>query len=187
MLVYQTNPVWTELFSCVNTSVCTKDSFLFLQCMHKVLVFAFLPATCMECFHSRGQHTWKIIGQKEMFAWEDSSTPTGLVWYIKNCFLFLQCMHEVPIFAFLTAACIERFYFGGQHTYKIIGAKGNFLYKKRVQLPQEWFGTPTWPPFYCFGTTIWLSDVMWKRFIDCLHFIISTRFYVGKASRSGWT
>ena len=29
------------------------------------------------------------------------------------------------------------------------------LYKKRVQLPQDWFGTPTWPPFLFFGTTIW--------------------------------
>ena len=29
------------------------------------------------------------------------------------------------------------------------------LYKKRVQLPQDWFGTPTWPPFHCFGTQIW--------------------------------
>ena len=29
------------------------------------------------------------------------------------------------------------------------------LHKKRVQLPQDWFGTPTWPPFHCFGTPIW--------------------------------
>ena len=29
------------------------------------------------------------------------------------------------------------------------------LYKKRVQLPQDWFGTPTWPPFHCFRTHIW--------------------------------
>ena len=26
------------------------------------------------------------------------------------------------------------------------------LHKKRVQLPQDWFGTQTWPPFHCFGT-----------------------------------
>ena len=25
------------------------------------------------------------------------------------------------------------------------------VHKKRVQLPQNWFGTPTWPPFLCFG------------------------------------
>ena len=29
------------------------------------------------------------------------------------------------------------------------------LHKKRVQLPQDWFGTPMWPSFYCFGTPIW--------------------------------
>ena len=29
------------------------------------------------------------------------------------------------------------------------------LNKKRVELPQDWFGTPTWPPFHCFGTSIW--------------------------------
>ena len=29
------------------------------------------------------------------------------------------------------------------------------LHQKRVQLPQDWFGTPTWPSFYCFGTSIW--------------------------------
>ena len=29
------------------------------------------------------------------------------------------------------------------------------LHKKRVQLPQDWFGTPSWPPFHCFGTPIW--------------------------------
>ena len=26
---------------------------------------------------------------------------------------------------------------------------------KRVQLPQEWFGTSTWQPFHCFETPIW--------------------------------
>ena len=29
------------------------------------------------------------------------------------------------------------------------------LHQKRVQFPQDWFGTPTWPSFYCFGTSIW--------------------------------
>ena len=29
------------------------------------------------------------------------------------------------------------------------------LHKKRVQLPQDWFATQTWPPFHCFGTQIW--------------------------------
>ena len=29
------------------------------------------------------------------------------------------------------------------------------LHRKRVQFPQDWFGTPIWPPFHCFGTPIW--------------------------------
>ena len=33
--------------------------------------------------------------------------------------------------------------------------KRKHLHKKRVQLPQDWIGTLTWPPFHCFGTQIW--------------------------------
>ena len=29
------------------------------------------------------------------------------------------------------------------------------LHKKIVQLPQDWFGTPTWLPFHCFETPTW--------------------------------
>ena len=29
------------------------------------------------------------------------------------------------------------------------------LHKKRVQFPEDWFGTPTWPPIHCLGTPIW--------------------------------
>ena len=29
------------------------------------------------------------------------------------------------------------------------------LHKKRVYLLQDWFGTPTWPPFYYVGTPKW--------------------------------
>ena len=39
------------------------------------------------------------------------------------------------------------------------------LHKKRVQLPQDWFVTPTWPPFHCFGTQYGCRDVMWKHAI----------------------
>ena len=33
--------------------------------------------------------------------------------------------------------------------------KRNYLHEKRVQLPEDFLGTPTWPPFHCFGTPIW--------------------------------
>ena len=38
--------------------------------------------------------------------------------------------------------------------------KRMFLNKKRVQSPQDQFGTPTWPLFYCFWTPTWQT---WRR------------------------
>ena len=43
--------------------------------------------------------------------------------------------------------------------------KRKHLHKKRVQLPKDFFGTPTWPPFHCFGHQYGRLDVMWKRSI----------------------
>ena len=33
--------------------------------------------------------------------------------------------------------------------------KRKHLHEKRVQLPEDFVGTPTWPPFHCFGVPIW--------------------------------
>ena len=33
--------------------------------------------------------------------------------------------------------------------------KRKHLHEKRVKLPEDFLGTPTWPPFHCFGTPIW--------------------------------
>ena len=51
--------------------------------------------------------------------------------------------------------------------------KRKCLHKKRVQLPKDWFGTPTWPPFYCFGAPIWPP---WRR--------VKT-LYIRRTSNSG--
>ena len=37
---------------------------------------------------------------------------------------------------------------------------------KRVQLPYDWFGTPTWPPFHCLGHQYGHRDVTWKHSIS---------------------
>ena len=39
------------------------------------------------------------------------------------------------------------------------------LHKKRVQISQDWFGKPTWPPFHCLGHQYGRRDVMWKHSI----------------------
>ena len=44
--------------------------------------------------------------------------------------------------------------------------KRKCLHKKRVQLPQYWFGTQTWPPFQCvLEHQYGCHDVMWKCWI----------------------
>ena len=48
---------------------------------------------------------------------------------------------------FLLYPSKERFHSRDQHLCKFIGTKRKSLHKKGVQLPQDWFGTPTWPPF----------------------------------------
>ena len=51
---------------------------------------------------------------------------------------------------------------------QIYGNKWKRLHKKRVQLPEDCLGTPTWPPFYCFATPIWspwrhVKTLHWKN------------------------
>ena len=41
------------------------------------------------------------------------------------------------------------------HVASIYWNKKKHLCKKRVHLPQDLFGTLTWPPFHCFGAPIW--------------------------------
>ena len=56
---------------------------------------------------------------------------------------------------FFNITSMERFHSRGHEPYKSIDKKRKVLHKKRVQLLQNWFGTPTWPPFNCFGATPW--------------------------------
>ena len=52
--------------------------------------------------------------------------------------------------------CVDRVFSLTWPAYmQIYWNKRKSLHKKRVQLPEDWFGTPTWPPFHCFGTPIW--------------------------------
>ena len=48
------------------------------------------------------------------------------------------------------------------------------LHKKRVQLSEDWFGTPTWPPFHCFGTQIWPP---WRH-VKTLYYYYYYYYYV---------
>ena len=61
--------------------------------------------------------------------------------------------------------------------------KRKCLHKKRVQIPQDLFGTPTWLPFHCFGTPVWppwchvktLYKVGWIRPLVTLELMSNSR------------
>ena len=64
---------------------------------------------------------------------------------------------------------IKRFHSRGQRLFKFIGTKESVCVR-RVQLPQDWFGTPIWPPFHGFGTVQYgRRDVMWKHSIRLIY------------------
>ena len=68
----------------------------------------------------------------------------------------LPWQRDVTTFALYFPKLIKCFHWRGQHLCKFIGTKERVcITKKRVQLREDWFGTPTWPPFYCFWTPIW--------------------------------
>ena len=73
-------------------------------------------------------------------------------------------------FAQLLGTCVKRLYrvfsLMWPASVQIYWNERKRLHKKRVQLPEDCFGTPTWPPFHCFGTPTWRRDVMWKHSIE---------------------
>ena len=57
------------------------------------------------------------------------------------------------------------------------------LHEKRVQLPKDWSGTPTWPPFHCCGTPIWPPWRHVKTLYNNFGSLIMSGFYVTRAER----
>ena len=49
-----------------------------------------------------------------------------------------------------------------------------------IQLPEDWFGTPTWPPFHCFGTPIWPP---WRH-VKTLYIFVTLATQPSEVSRS---
>ena len=66
---------------------------------------------------------------------------------------FYSCVHFWLRYSWILP--IECFHSRGQHLRKFIRTKESVCIRNGVQLPQDWFGTTTWPPFHCFGTPIW--------------------------------
>ena len=126
-----------------------------------------LKAIMIECFHSSGQHLCKFIGTKESVCIrkEFNSHRTGLGHQHGRRFIVLEHQYgrrDVMWKHSISAAAssvLFRHYRVFSLTWpvymQIYWNKRKRLHKKRVQLSQDWFGTPTWLPFHCFGTPIW--------------------------------
>ena len=57
---------------------------------------------------------------------------------------------------FMELKGIKRFHSRDQQLCKFIGTKGSVYIRKEINSNRYWFGTLTWPPFYCLGTSMWL-------------------------------
>ena len=68
---------------------------------------------------------------------------------------FFPSPHQINIMLLLFHLQYRVFSLTWPASMQIYWNKRKRLHKKRVQLPEDWFGTPTWPPFHCFGTPIW--------------------------------
>ena len=53
------------------------------------------------------------------------------------------------------------------------------LHKNIVQFPEDWFGTPTWPPFLCLGTPTWR---LWRH-VKPLYIRVKVRFSSSQRAR----
>ena len=72
--------------------------------------------------------------------------PGGERWILVSCHSSSVLFRHYRVFSLTWPAYMQ-----------IYWEKRKRLNKKRIQLPEDWFGTPTWPPFHCFGTPIWPS------------------------------
>ena len=155
-----------------------KNCFLFLHCMREVPIFAFLPATstCMALLLKWSAHMQNYC--------TINSHRIDLIH--KNCFcFFIACMKYLFSLSYQPHPRVWRFYSRGQHTCKIIRTEGSVKKESnslRIGLVHQ-YGRR----FIVLEHKSGRYNVMWKCFIDCLHLIISIRFYVETALWSGWT
>ena len=142
-----------------------------------------------ERFHSRGQQLCKFIETKESVCIrkEFNSQRIGLGHQHGRRFIVLG--HQYGRRDVMWKHSIEHRVFSLKWpaSMQIYWNKRKRLHKKRVQLPQDWFGTPTWPPFHCFGTPIWRP---WRH-VKTLYAVVGNfllpRDHRDQTARVKWT
>ena len=122
---------------------------------------AVLPRTIESCPISAYEVYTKIWSTRQPHGVRFSQNVSEFATYWLAYILFAQSDVAEWNFTFLATrtSCIEctrTFSLTWPAHMQIYWNKTKCLHKKRVQIPDDWFGTPTWPPFHCFRTPIWL-------------------------------
>ena len=71
-----------------------------------------------------------------------------------NYSLTVTTFLEINLLLFFLLSSNRAFSLTWPASMHIYGNKKDFLHKKRVQLQQDLFGTPIWPPFHCWNTNM---------------------------------
>ena len=90
-----------------------------------------------------------------MFPWSPSKVEVGTfypfilevgskyTYILLEALLWSQQIHLQSVFTHVASICAN------------LWEQKKAFTQERVQLAQDWFATPTWPPFHCFGTPTW--------------------------------
>ena len=93
--------------------------------------------------------------EPRMFPWSPSKVEVGTfypfilevgskyTYILLEALLWSQQIHLQSVFTHVASICAN------------LWEQKKAFTQERVQLAQDWFATPTRPPFYCFGTPIW--------------------------------
>ena len=133
---------------------CTLIKRLLLAANYNTMISQPLPR--VFSFHNMAK-----AGKENQYGFQCCRPPPdwktlGQSWVVANC--TSPIMHLVCVsiaFSFSWKSCNSVFSLTWPASMQIYWNKRKLFYKKRVQLPQDWFGTPTWPVFHCLGTQIW--------------------------------
>ena len=123
---------------------------------HPTKQWVFIDRQCLEMFSCYKVNKYKTVrSQRNEYSFRSSSCRKAKnpdVADKKTCYRINGCFNNPRNRC--NFSCHRVFSLTWPASMQMYWNKRKRLHKKRVHLPQDWFGTPTWPPFYCLGIPI---------------------------------
>ena len=153
--------LWLALVNTFRTASILKERWLFGQTM------CYLNPCLSRYLHiNTVLHLVRVVSYDRYQAIVKSPlTYSGVVTYNRVALIVLIWIIPIPLsigpfldwgkYVYIPEVFYRVFSLTWQASMQIYWNKRKRLHKKKVQLPQDWFWTPTWPPFYCSGTPVW--------------------------------